>query len=89
MLSLRIKAYLCYGVSALLLAYAGYCALWFVSSASLACDACNCEYSLLASQLRCRQPVIAGVLAVALLVGSTAFAVLGYKVVRPRRSSDA
>jgi hypothetical protein len=88
-LSAKVKAHLCYAVSALLLACAGYCALWFVSSASLACVACNCEYSLLASQLRCRQPVIAGVLAVALLLGSAAAAVLGYKLTRQRRSSDA
>ncbi len=89
MLSTKIKSRLCYAVGALLLVCAGYCALWFVASASLACVACNCEYSLLASQLRCRQPVIAGVLAVALLVSSAALAVLGYKVARPRRSSDA
>ena len=87
--STKVKTHLCYAVSALLLACAGYCALWFVSSASLACVACNCEYSLLASQLRCRQPAIAGILAVALVFGSAAVAVLGYKVSRPRRSSDA
>jgi hypothetical protein len=88
-LSPKVKTHLCYAVSALLLVCAGYCTLWFVSSASLACVSCNCEYSLLASQLRCRQPAIAGILAIALIVGSAAAAVLGYKVTRPRRSSDA
>jgi hypothetical protein len=39
-----------------------YCALWIISSASLACTACNCEYSLFASSLRCRQPYIAMIL---------------------------
>ena len=89
MLSAKFRARLCYAVSAMLLASAGYCALWFVSSASLACVACNCEYSLLASQLRCKQPVIAGLLATALLLGSAALAILGYRVARQPRSSDA
>ena len=43
-----------------------YCAMWVVSSASLACAACNCHYSLTASSVRCRQPYIALVLAVVL-----------------------
>lgn len=40
-----------------------YCVLWVVSSSSLACTECNCEYSLFAANTRCRQPLLAMVLA--------------------------
>ena len=89
MLSTRTKAWLCYGVSSLLLLCAGYSGLWLVSSASLACAACNCEYSLFAEQVRCRQPLVAGFLACALLGSSAALAVLGYRIARNRRTGDA
>ena len=60
-----------YAVLAALLVVAGvYCSLWVLSSASLACTACNCEYSLFASTLRCRQPAIAVTLAVASFGGA-------------------
>ena len=45
-------------------AAASYCALWIFSSASLACTACNCNYSLFAKSFRCLQPYIALLLAV-------------------------
>src|SRR5579862_7779369 len=54
--------------AAVLIAGGLYCALWVVSSASLACTACNCHYSLTASTPRCRQPYIALLLAIALFV---------------------
>ena len=40
-----------------------YCVLWIFSSASLACTACNCTYSLFSSTFRCRQPYVAMILA--------------------------
>jgi hypothetical protein len=53
-------------LTAVVLILAGaYCILWIFSSASLACTACNCSYSLFASSLRCRQPYIAMILAAA------------------------
>ena len=51
-------------LTALVFILAGlYCVLWIFSSASLACTACNCTYSLFASSFRCRQPYIAMILA--------------------------
>jgi hypothetical protein len=54
-------------VAAVALVLAGlYCVLWIYSSASLACMACNCSYSLFAASFRCRQPYIAMILAAVL-----------------------
>ena len=51
-------------LTALVFILAGlYCVLWIFSSASLACTACNCTYSLFASSFRCRQPYMAMILA--------------------------
>jgi hypothetical protein len=47
-----------------------YSLMWMVSSASLACGACNCEYSLFAESFRCRQPDIAIVLALTLFTAA-------------------
>lgn len=41
-----------------------YCVLWMIGSASLACTACDCHYSLFAATFRCRQPPLAGLLAI-------------------------
>ncbi len=48
-----------YVLSGVLVLAAAYCGLWFFSSASLACTACNCEYSLFHEHFRCRQPYLA------------------------------
>jgi hypothetical protein len=53
-----------------LLAGALYSALWTVSSTSLAFVACDGKYSLFAESFRCRQPYIAGLLAVVLFAAS-------------------
>jgi hypothetical protein len=51
-------------LAALVFILAGlYCVLWIFSSASLACTACNCTYSLFPSSFRCRQPYVAMILA--------------------------
>ena len=50
------------------LAAGAYSFLWIFSSASLACVACDCTYSLFAPTFRCRQPVIAEVLSVVFLL---------------------
>jgi hypothetical protein len=60
-------------LGAIFLALAGlYCLLWLASSSSLACTACNCTYSLLAENARCRQPPLAGLLAAVSFVGCVA-----------------
>jgi hypothetical protein len=71
---IRIVSYL----AAVLFLLAGiYCALWIVSSASLACTACNCSYSLFASSLRCRQPYIAMLLTLLFFVLTIAATLFG------------
>jgi hypothetical protein len=58
--------------------------LWFVSSASLACLACDCRYSFFAENLRCRQPPVAALLAVISFLLAIVFLVLGiWKRKRP------
>ena len=46
-------------LSAVLGLAAIYCILWVFSSASLACTACDCSYSLFHETPRCRQPYYA------------------------------
>jgi hypothetical protein len=60
----------------------GYCVLWIVSSASLACASCNCHFSLLAPSFRCRQPYVALLLSVAFLIVAVVL------VAKVRRSSS-
>jgi hypothetical protein len=72
-------------VAALLFFASFYCVLWIVSSASLACTACNCEYSLFAPTFRCRQPYIAMILAGAFFIAAIMILVR----TRRRRASDA
>ena len=59
MFSNQTKSRLCFISVAVLLLGSAYCLLWVLSSASLACAACNCDYALFAEQVRCRQPYIA------------------------------
>jgi hypothetical protein len=74
-------------VSALLLAGALYSALWVVSSGSLAFTACDGQYSLFAESFRCRQPYIAGILAVVLFGASIASLYARSRVGKPTRRS--
>jgi HAMP domain-containing protein len=66
----------------LLILGALYCAMWFVSSASLACVACNCEYSFSAPTFRCRQPPIALTLGSVLLAAAAVCSYLRWRVSR-------
>ena len=76
-----------YAVLGALLIVAGvYCSLWVFSSASLACTACNCEYSFFAPTFRCRQPVIALTLAVASFGGAVAVLVARSRLSRRERA---
>jgi amino acid transporter len=89
MFSNQKKSRLCFISVAVLLLGSAYCLLWVLSSASLACAACNCDYALFAEQVRCRQPYIAAALSVALLFASIFLALLGRKYSAQHRAGDA
>jgi hypothetical protein len=72
-------------VAALLFFASFYWAGWIFSSTSLACTACNCEFSVFAPTFRCRQPYIAMILSAALLAAAIAILVK----TRKRRVPDA
>ena len=67
-------------VAVVLLFASFYCFMWIISSASLACTACNCEYSLFAPTFRCRQPYIAMILTGVFLIAAVVI------LVKTRRS---
>ena len=54
-----------------------YCAAWAVSSTGLAFQECDGRYELLAKDSRCRQPVLAEILALCLLIASGIIAFAG------------
>ena len=66
------------------LVVAAWSTLWVMSSAGVACTACNCEYSLFHEIPRCRQPVYA-VIAVVVGLALTAFGL--WRIVRGIRPS--
>jgi hypothetical protein len=72
-------------IAGVLLFASFYCFLWILSSASLACTACDCHYSLFAPTFRCRQPLIAEILTGLFLIS----AVTIFVMTRKRRASDA
>lgn len=57
----------------------GWCALWILSSASLACQACDCSYSLFHEIPRCRQPYYAMIGAGASALAAVACIVLAIR----------
>jgi hypothetical protein len=77
-----------YLVAALFLLAAIYCALWIVSSFSLAFTACE-EFSLLASTFRCRQPYVALILSILFVVlsGTSIYLARRHKAQRARAST--
>ena len=72
--------YACYLLAALFVLGALWCLLWIVSSSSMAFAECTGKYDLFAENPRCRQPSIAGLLAIASLVCAVVVAFLGRKV---------
>ena len=73
---------LCYSGAFLFVAAAVYCFLWFLSSSSLACMACNCTYTMFAENARCRQPPVA-----ALLGAGSIFIAIGLIIIGRRNRS--
>lgn len=72
----------CYGLATVLLIGAGWCLLWVLSSSSMAFAACSGKLGLGASNARCRQPAIAGLLAVASLLGAVLAVIIGGRLGR-------
>lgn len=78
-----------YLLAVVLLLCAGWCLLWVVSSSSMAFTECNGAYELLSSNARCRQPSIAGLLALASLLGAVLAMFIGWRFGRrPGSVSD-
>lgn len=71
--------FLFYLLAGVLLLFACWCLLWVLSSSSMAFTECNGAYELLSSKARCRQPAIAGLLALASLLGAALAAFIGWR----------
>lgn len=71
--------YLFYSLAFVLLLFAGGCLLWVLSSSSMAFTECNGAYELLSPNARCRQPAIAGLLALASLLGAVLSVLIGWR----------
>jgi hypothetical protein len=77
---MRVKAIIrrfCYLLAMVLVLFALWCLLWVLSSFSMAFTECADAYELFASNPRCRQPPIAGLLAVASLLGAVVAILVG------------
>jgi uncharacterized membrane protein len=72
-----VVRYACYLLATLLVLCSLFCLLWVVSSSSMAFTDCAGSYELFAENQRCRQPSIAGLLALASLVCAVAVGFLG------------
>lgn len=73
----KVIRYFCYLLSVVLVLFAFWCLLWIVSSFSMAFVECANAYELFASNSRCRQPSIAGLLAIASLLGAVIATLVG------------
>ena len=69
--------YFCNSLAVVLVLFSCWCLLWIVSSYSMAFTECANAYELLASNPRCRQPSIAGLLAIASLLGAVIATLVG------------
>lgn len=72
-----VGRYAWYSLALMLLLVALWCLLWVVSSSSMAFTDCAGQYDLFAQNPRCRQPPVAGLLAIASLGGSVVAVLLG------------
>lgn len=69
--------YCCNSLAVMLVLFSLWCMLWIVSSFSMAFTECANAYELFALNPRCRQPAIAGLLAIASLLGTVVVALVG------------
>lgn len=72
----------CYVLAALLLLFSGWCLLWVLSSSSMAFTECSGAYDLLSANVRCRQPAIAGLLALVSLLCAAIAVFVGWRLGR-------
>ena len=70
----------CNVVAVLLILFASWCLLWVVSSSTMAFTECAGGYDLFSENPRCRQPSIAGLLALASLLGAVATVLIGRRL---------
>jgi hypothetical protein len=68
-----------YLLATLLVLFALWCLLWIISSSSMAFTACVDAWELFAENPRCRQPSIAGLLALASTICAVAAVFIGQR----------
>ena len=83
-LRLRIARVFCFASAAVLGLVMLCCLLWVVSSSSMAFTECNGHYELFSSNARCRQPPLAGLLALASCVLAVLLAWFGSRLGKRR-----
>jgi dolichol kinase len=77
-----VLRYVCYLFATLLVLCSLFCLLWVVSSSSMAFTDCAGSYELFAENQRCRQPSVAGLLALVSLVCAVAVGYFGRRFCR-------
>jgi hypothetical protein len=85
--------YSCYFLAVALVLFSFWCLLWIFSSFSMAFTECANAYELFASTPRCRQPSIAGLLAIASLLSAVIATLVGRRSreirdVRPEKENE-
>jgi hypothetical protein len=80
---MRFKAIIrvfCYALAVALTLLSFWCVLWIFSSYSMAFTECADTYDLFAANPRCRQPFVAGLLAIAGLLGAIGATLIGRRI---------
>lgn len=75
-----VVRYLCYSLASAFAMFSLWSLLWVVSSFSMAFSECVDGYELFAEHPRCRQPLIAGLLAVAGLLIAFLAIIIGRRI---------
>ena len=85
----RIARLICFASSIMLGLAMVYCLLWLASSSSMAFAECNGRYELFSSNDRCRQPPLAGLLALGFFMSAVFLAWYGSRLGKSRSHNDA
>jgi hypothetical protein len=81
-LRLHIACFACFAFATVLVVAALYCLLWVVSSSSMAFTECNGHYELFSSNVRCRQPPLAALLALVFALLAPLLIYVGWRLGR-------